>query len=117
MGRVFQSNSDMLHMFTNSIPVKSAHLMPIVERYHKPLCRPFSIVVKEAPDLDMDDALKMTVNAINDSVGKDGLVPSLLVLGALPRLGLPTNQPYPPTFYRVFALREASEYISRHSAP
>lgn len=56
----------------------------------------------------------MSVKAINDSVGPDGLVPTLLVFGALPRLGLPTDPPTPSTFKRAIALRKATKAMSKH---
>lgn len=58
----------------------------------------------------------MAVKSINDSAGPNGLVPTLLVFGALPCLGLPTDQPTPSTFNRAVALRKAIESMSRHFA-
>ena len=110
MARAFEANADMLHISTKSIPVEAANSMSIVERYHSPLRRAFNIVKKEAPDMDDDDALQMSVKAINASVGPDGLVPTLLVFGAIPRLGLPNDLPNPSTFERAVALRKATEF-------
>lgn len=116
MGRAFQANADMMHIKTKSIPVEAAHSMSIVERYHKPIRRAFNVIKKEAADLDKEDALQMAVKAINDSTGPDGIVPTLLVFGALPRLGLPNDQPSPSTFKRAAALRKATEAMSREFA-
>lgn len=114
MGRIFQSNNDMLHIDTKSIPVEAAHSMSIVERYHQPVRRAYKMIKKETPDTDNETTLQMAIKSINDSVGPDGLVPTLLVFGALPRLGLPTDQPTPSTFKRAVALRKATESMSRH---
>lgn len=100
----FQANADMLHIGTKSIPVESANSMKVVDRYHARLRRAFSIIQKEAADMDKTEVLQMAVKAINDSVGLDGLVPTLLVFGALPRLGLPTDRPSPSTLNRALAL-------------
>lgn len=66
--------------------------------------------------MDDEDTLQMAVKAINDSVGPDGLVPTLLVFGAIPRLVLPTDQPTTSTFKRAVALRKETESMSRHFA-
>lgn len=116
MAAAFQSNADMLIITTKSIPIEAAHSMSIVERYHAPIRRAYKIICDEAPDMDKDTALQMSVKAINDSVGPDGLVPTLLVFGALPRLGLPSDRPTPSTFKRAIALRKATSAMSKHFA-
>lgn len=58
----------------------------------------------------------MSVKAVNDSVDPDGLVPTLLVFGSFPRLGLPSDPPTPSTFKRAVALRKATTEISKHFA-
>lgn len=113
MGAVFQSNADMLHIRTKSIPVEAAHSMSIVERYHGPLRRGFQIIRREAPDTDKDAALQMAVKAVNDPVGPNGLIPTLLVFGALPHLGLPTDAPSPSTFKRAVVLRKARTEVQK----
>lgn len=90
-GAAFQANTDILHIRTKSIPVESANSMTIVERYHSPLRRVYQIIMKKASKTSKMEALQMTVKSINDSVGPDGIVPTLLVFGAHARLGLPTN--------------------------
>lgn len=59
----------------------------------------------------------MAVKSINDSIGPDGLVPTLLVFGAMPRLGLPNNLPNSSTFNRARALRHVSDALSRRNGP
>jgi hypothetical protein len=93
MGAAFLAKADMMHIPNKSIPVESSNSKTIVDRYHSPIRRAFNIIRKEAPDLDPDAALQMTVKAINDSVGPDGLLPTLLMFGARPRLGLPADKP------------------------
>lgn len=93
MSRSFEANVDMLHITTKAIPVESAKSMSIVGRCHSPLRKVFKILKKESPDLNDDDALQMSVKAINDSIGPNGLVPTLVVFGALPSwIYRPTNQ-------------------------
>ena len=55
------------------------------ERYHDPLRRVFKKVKHEYPGLNRELALRISVKSINDTMGPEGLVPSLLVFGCLPR--------------------------------
>lgn len=116
MGWVLQANTDMFHITTKSIPVESAHSISIVERYHQPLIRAFNIIRNESPDTAKQDILQMALKAVNDSLGPDGLVSKLLVIGAILRLVLLTDQPTPSTFQRSVALRKPTESMSRHFA-
>lgn len=113
MGRAFQASLDMLHIFTKSVLVEAAYWMSIVECYHRPLRRAFNSIVTAAPDLDIDDVLQMAVKTIKGSVGPDGLVLTLLVFGALPRLRLCTDHPHPSRFHRAIALSKETELMSR----
>lgn len=99
----------MLHISTKSIPVEAAHSMSMVERYHSPLCSSFNSIKEEAPYLYENDALQMAVKAINDSVVPDGLVMTLLVFGAIPRLRLPTDLPKPSMVKISLYLQKATE--------
>lgn len=116
MSSAFAVNSDMLHIATKSVSVESANLMSIVKRYHSPLFCAFSIIKKEALHVKDDYALQLAVKAINDSIGPNGFVSTLLAPGALPRLDLPTNKPTTLMFKRAVALRKATKSVSRHFA-
>lgn len=116
MAESFASNADLLHIRTKAVPVESANSMTVVERYHQPIRRAYQTIKSESPDTDDAAALQMAVKAINDSVGPDGLVPTLLVYGALPRLGLPHDKPNPSTFQRAAALRKATQEMSKRFA-
>ena len=60
--------------------------MGIVERYHKPLRRAYPIIKEETNSADKKLLLQMVVKAINDTAGPDGIVPTLLVFSAFPRM-------------------------------
>ena len=113
----FQASADMLHIATKPIPVESPQSMSAVERYHGPLRRAYNIVSAESPNgTDSALLLQAAVKAVNDSVGPDGLIPTLLVYGAIPRLGLPNDLPAPATFKRAAAVRKATNELSKASA-
>ena len=59
-----------------------------MERYHIPLRRSYEIIRDEldSEQIDKEIILQMAVKAVNDSAGPDGIVPTLLVFGAYPRI-------------------------------
>eukprot|EP00171_Calliarthron_tuberculosum_P008498 IDg8498t1 len=59
--------------------------LAIVERYHAPLRTIYRRVKIECPELGSGLILQSAVKAMNDTVGPEGLVPSLLVYGIPPR--------------------------------
>ncbi len=64
------------------------------ERYHAPLRRIFLKIKDHYPNLENELILKLAVKAMNDTMGPNGLVPSLLVFGVLPRFpAVSTNLP------------------------
>lgn len=90
--------------------------MTSVERCHKPLRRANRIIRGEIADLSNDEILQYAVKSLNDSVRPDGLIPTLLVYGALSRLGLPTDKRAPGILERAIAVRKTSEEMSRYFA-
>lgn len=93
MTAAFQANDDMLHVRTKSILDESANSINVTERFYAPIFRAFSVIQKEFFESDEEEALQMAFKSINDSVRSDGLVATLLVFGALQRLGITTDQP------------------------
>lgn len=116
MARAFQQNAGLMKIDTKPIPVESSNSMTFVERYHAPLRKAYKIIRADIPSLSKEEVLQYAVKSLNDSVGPDGLIPTLLVYGALPRLGLPTDKPSPGTLDRAVAVRKASEQMSRYFA-
>jgi hypothetical protein len=94
------------------VPVEAHNSIGIVERYHNLIRRAYTIISVEIRDLDKDMALQMAFKAINDSAGPDGLVPTLLVYGAYPRLS-ETDVPSPLVIQRALALKKATAEIQR----
>lgn len=80
--------------------------MTIVERYHSRIRRAFEIIRKKAFDKEREYAFQMAVKAVKDSVSPDGLVPALLIFGALSRLCLPNDGPTDSALKRAVTLRK-----------
>lgn len=104
-----KTNSDLLHIRTKPVPIEAPNSMTIVEQYHEPVRLAHCIIMSEAPDMDKEAALQSTVKEINDYVGPDRLVPTLLVHGALPGLGVPNEKPIPSMYHRASAVRRATQ--------
>ena len=97
------------------VPVEAHHSIGIVERYHGPLRRIFRIIADEIPDLSKEMALQMAFKAINDTAGPDGLIPTLLVYGAYPRI-TEYDPPSPTTTQRAMAIRKAMAELQKIKA-
>jgi hypothetical protein len=64
------------------------------ETLHSSLRRVYNIIVSENPTIDPELALQLSVKASNYTANGDGVVPSLLVFGVLPRFPMtPTDLP------------------------
>ena len=66
--------------------VEAHYSICMVEHYHGPLRRVYSIITIEIPGIEPELALQMTFKAINNSAGPNGLVLTLLVFGVYPRI-------------------------------
>jgi hypothetical protein len=68
------------------VPVEAHNSIRKVKRYHAPLRRAFEILTDELLSTGRDIVLQMAVKAVNDLAGPNGIVPTLLVSRAYPRL-------------------------------
>lgn len=96
------------------VPVESHNSVGLVERYHTPLRRAYEIIQEELKDehIDKEFMLQMAVKAINDSAGPKGIVPTLVVLGAYPRL-TDMDPPSPSVTKRAKAIQAATKEVRR----
>jgi hypothetical protein len=94
------------------VPVEAHNSIRIVERYHGPIRRAYFIITAEIQGINKDMALQMAFKAINDTAGPDGLVPTLLVYSALPRM-VEYDAPSPSVAQRSAALKKAMTEIQK----
>ncbi len=97
---------------TKSVPVEAHNSVGLVERYHGSLRRIYKIITDEVPGIDKDLALQMSFKALNDTAGPDGLVPTLLVFGAYPRM-TSMDAPAPTITQRTVALKKVIIEINK----
>ena len=112
IAREFKQYAANMGITVRNVPVEAHHSIGQVERYHGPLCRIYSIIATETPGVDPEAALQMAFKAINDSVGPNGLVPTLLVFGAHPRM-IEMDAPSPTITQRAIAMRKAMDEVKR----
>ena len=96
--------------------VQSHNAIGVEERYHSPLRRIFEKIFEEVPNIDPHWALQLAVKSMNDTVGPDGLVPSMLVFGVMPRFP-PIRADLPKHEERMRAIQvartEMTEIVAR----
>ena len=71
---------------TRAVPVEAYWPVGLVKRAYPALRRAYQIITDECKDIQKELALQMAVKAANDTAGPDGLVPTLLVYRAYPRI-------------------------------
>jgi len=64
--------------------VEAYNSVGIVERYYSLIRRVYQIITNEVLSINKDVVLQIAFKAVNDSIGLDGLVPTLLVYRAYP---------------------------------
>ena len=64
------------------MPVKAYNLVRMVKHYYSPLYYIYHIIIIELSDISKDMALQMAFKAINNSIGLNSLIPTLLVFKA-----------------------------------
>ena len=94
------------------VPVEAHNSVGIVERYHGPVRRAYLVISTEIQGISKDITLQIAFKAVNNTTGPDGLVPTLLVYGALPRM-VEYDAPSPSVAQRSAALKKAMSEIQK----
>ena len=68
------------------VPIKAYNSIRKVERYYALLRRIYKIISLELENASEELTLQIAVKAINDLASPDGLIPTLLVFSAYPRI-------------------------------
>ncbi|PVH90773.1 hypothetical protein DM02DRAFT_577620, partial [Periconia macrospinosa] len=108
----FQQQAKAMAIEIKEVPVEAHNSVGKVERYHAPLRRAYEIISSELEVASKELILQMAVKAVNDSAGPDGLVPTLLVFGAYPRM-TDDSPPSPSVVQRAEAIRKAMKEVRR----
>ena len=71
--------------------IKVHNLVKIVERYYSPLYCIYYIIAAELLNISKDMALQIAFKAINNFIGPNSLIPTLLVFRVYPYIINPTH--------------------------
>jgi hypothetical protein len=110
----FKQHASTMGITTKSVPVEAHWSIGLVERYHTVVRRAYQIIQEElaGSGIDRDIALQIAVKAVNDTAGPDGIVPTLLVFGAFPRIST-LDPPSPSITQHTAALSKAMEEVRK----
>jgi hypothetical protein len=107
----FRNNAKILGISCKEMPVEAHWAIGKIERAHRPLERSYDILSKEIGHCTDDETvLQMAVKALNDTAGPNGIVPTLLVFGAYPRINQ-DSPPSPEITQRAEAVRKAMRML------
>jgi hypothetical protein len=108
--REFKQLANSMAITAKEVPVEAHHGIGKVERYHAPLRRAYAIISNECEGTPKEIVLQMAVKAVNDTAGPNGIVPTLLVFGAYPRIN-DLDAPSPDIVKRSEAIRKAMKEV------
>jgi hypothetical protein len=110
----FRQFAASMAVSTKSVPVEAHWSIGLVERAHPVLRRAYQIITEElqGSGTTKELNLQMAVKAVNDTAGPDGLVPTLLVFGAYPRMST-LDPPAPTITQRATAVRKAMAEVAK----
>jgi hypothetical protein len=108
----FRQQAKEMAISLKEIPIEAHNSIGKVERYHAPLRRAYDILRAEDPSSSPEATLQMAIKAVNDTAGPDGIVPTLLVFGAYPRM-TEDSAPAPELKRRSAAIHKATEAVRK----
>lgn len=104
-----------MEIIDKNAPVEAHHSIGMVKRYHRPLRQVYSIITTKIPGIKPDFALQISFKVINNSVGLNKLVPTLLVFDAYPKM---TKQDAPSlsVIQHAIAMQKAIDEVRKFTA-
>ena len=112
----FHGEAKVMGVTCKEMPVEAHWSVGKAEKYHGPLRRAYEIFHAEFGNmLSPENMLQMAVKAVNDTAGPDGLVPTLLVFGAYPRMTT-ESPPTPSTLKRAETIQKAMKAVRKAHA-
>lgn len=107
----FRNNARIVGISCKEMPIEAHWAIGKIERAHRPLERSYNIIHQEIGHCTDDETvLQMAIKALNDTAGPNGIVPTLLVFGAYPRINQ-DSPPSPEIAQRAEAVRKAMKIL------
>lgn len=110
----FRNNTGLLQTQTKAVLEEASNTMSIFKKYHESVRRAYRIIRSEAPYMSLESALQATAESGNDSVGSSGLVTTLLIYGAIPRLVLSLDPPAASTNEKARAAAKVTKSVTHY---
>jgi hypothetical protein len=82
----FRQYAKSIVIQVTEIPVEAHNSIGKIKRYYVFLQQVYKIIYDKFRDTSAEASLQITVKAINDSAGLDGIIPIFLVFGVYPRI-------------------------------
>ena len=115
----FVQHAQSLSIEVQEIPVEAHCSIGKVERYHGPIRRGYEVITVDLRTATTrpvpEHILQMAVKVVNDTAGPNGLVPTLLVFGAYPRISK-SSPPAPSILARAAAMQKAMTEVRKLKA-
>ncbi|KAI1769721.1 hypothetical protein F4818DRAFT_435441 [Hypoxylon cercidicola] len=113
----FTGNAKTLPITVEEVPVEAHNSIGKLERYYGPVRRAYEVISGDlrGTNIDGPSILQMAVKAVNDTAGPDGLVPTLLVFRAYPRL-TESSPSTPSLATRAEAIKKAMQEVHKLKA-
>ena len=114
--QVFSQRAEEQGISILEVPIECPNSLSHVEGYHEPLRAAFMKIrsMFRTADESDSDVLQLAVQAVNNTLGPEGLIPTLLVFGALPRPA--RNIPAPRQTDRARAIDGAMKGVKQIQA-
>lgn len=114
VSREFRQFAISMAITTKNVPVEAHWSIGIVERYHAVLRQAYKVITEDlqGTGVSKETVLQMAVKAVNDTAGPNGLVPTLLVFGAYPRMNF-MDPPAPIIAQRAASIEKAMDEIRK----
>lgn len=105
-----------MKIWKESVLIESQNYTSFIERYHTPVRRALKIIEDDDADFTDKKVLQIGIRSFNNYAGPGGIFPTLLIQGAIIRLGLQQKKPAANMYQRAVAIKKASKEFSMHFA-
>ena len=113
VSREFCQLATSLGSTTKSVPIEAHWSIGLVERYHAVLRQAYKVIMEDLQGIiNKKTALQIAVKVVNNTAGSNGLVPTLLVFGAYPRMHS-MDPPTPTIIQRATVIEKAMEQVRK----
>ena len=92
-GDLFISMAQLDQVDVQRTGIEAHSSLSLGERYHQPLRNTYRKIMKDVPSTTKTRALSCAVKAMNDPLGPEGIVPSVLVFGEYPKVNTKSETP------------------------